>query len=175
MQEEERETGTGNHTSTNEATSSIELLILFQRLLLCIIYSHIATSNSSGEGRKDIGTGDWSEREGGGGRGERKGRNFHLFVFFSAEQDSHVQGAILVLGKYVTMLHEHIGHIMPTALHMAQISQDHFTRVGAILQRGPMGVILPEISLGLVLLQLRMPLLLQVYNICMYCEVGWSG
>ena len=85
------------------------------------------------------------------------------FFFLIGEQDSHVQGAILVLSKYVTMLHEHVGHIMPTALHMAQISQDHFVRVGNILQKGPMGVILPEISLGLVLLQLRMPSLLQVH------------
>ena len=61
------------------------------------------------------------------------------------------------------MLHEHIGQIMPTALHVAQISRAHFARVGTVLLRGPTGVILPEISLGLVLLQLRMPLLLQVH------------
>ena len=90
----------------------------------------------------------------------------YMYVCFlsSADPDSQVQGAILVLSKYVTMLHEHVGHIMPTALHMAQISREHFARVGAVLLRGPMGVILPEISLGLVLLQLRMPLLLQVYT-----------
>ena len=78
-----------------------------------------------------------------------------------------MHGALLVLGKYVTMLHEHVGHIMPTALHMAQISQQHFGRVAVVLLRGPMGVVLPEISLGLVVLQLRMPLLLQQVLYCM--------
>ena len=86
------------------------------------------------------------------------------------EHDAQVQGALLVLSKYVTMLHEHVGHIMPTALHVAQISPQHFHRVGAVLLRGPMGVVLPEISLGLVVLQLRMPLLLQASN----TNTSWS-
>lgn len=112
--------------------------------------------------------------DGGSGLGNERSVIIHPFSLCAAVQDSHVQGAILVLSKYVTMLHEHVGHIMPTALHMSQISQDHFICVGNILQRGPMGVILPEISLGLVLLQLRMPSLLQVH-IYMYMIVKLDG
>ena len=85
-----------------------------------------------------------------------------------------MQGALLVLSKYITMLHEHVGHIMPTALHVAQISPQHYHRVGAVLLRGPMGVVLPEISLGLVVLQLRMPLLLQASVETLSVSQSWS-
>lgn len=90
---------------------------------------------------------------------------YSLSLSLYTEQGSHVHGALLVLSKYVTMLHEHVGHIMPTALHMAQISGQHFNRVAEILLRGPMGIVLPETAIGLVVLQLRLPLLLQVHTV----------
>ena len=44
-EEEEVETKAGNKTpATSEYSSSIELLTLFQRLLLCIIYGHIPST-----------------------------------------------------------------------------------------------------------------------------------
>ena len=194
-EEEEVETKAGNKTpATSEYSSSIELLTLFQRLLLCIIYGHIPSTTGD--------TGMEPERGAlvhGVIYNLRKKLCIEVPYFFHnciahprpintisgvkyvrssflhflssltspsypAEQDAQVQGALLVLNKYVTMLHEHVGHIMPTALHVAQISPQHFHRVGAVLLRGPMGVVLPEISLGLVVLQQRMPLLLQARN-----------
>ena len=75
--------------------------------------------------------------------------------------NSHTQGAILILSKYIAMLHEHVTKVIPTALLLAQVSRDHFSLVATSLQKGPSGVLLPELAVGLVLLQLRMPLLLQ--------------
>ena len=43
---------TGNHAHPNEDSSSIELLTLFQRLLLSIIYGHIPSSESGTEPRR---------------------------------------------------------------------------------------------------------------------------
>ena len=42
---EEQEVETGSEPPANEDSSSIKLLILFQRLLLCIIYSHVPSSS----------------------------------------------------------------------------------------------------------------------------------
>ena len=58
-QEVAEEVETGSHTPTNEDTSSIELLTLFQRLLLCIIYSHIATNSGNGE-NGEMGRGEYN-------------------------------------------------------------------------------------------------------------------
>ena len=67
-QEEDRKSETGNHAPGNEDSSSIELLTLFQRLLLSIIYSYIPSTAEAGlEARR-------GEREGEGGReGGREG------------------------------------------------------------------------------------------------------
>ena len=51
----------GSHTPINEDMSSIELLTLFQRLLLCIIYGHIATTSKSVEGGEETGRGGEGE------------------------------------------------------------------------------------------------------------------
>ena len=45
-EEEDEEAKAGNKAPTSEYSSSIELLTLFQRLLLCIIYSHIPSSTA---------------------------------------------------------------------------------------------------------------------------------
>ena len=43
-EEEAEEAKAGNEAPTSEYSSSLELLTLFQRLLLCIIYSHIPST-----------------------------------------------------------------------------------------------------------------------------------
>lgn len=69
-----------------------------------------------------------------------------------------VQGAIAVLINYVRMLHEHLVQILPLASQAASLGPDQFRQTTKILQDGPSGVLLPELAIGLVLLQLRLPL-----------------
>ena len=72
--EEDRKSETGNHAPDNEDSSSIELLTLFQRLLLSIIYSYIPSTAEAGlearRGEREGGRG----REGGREEGTKRGR-----------------------------------------------------------------------------------------------------
>ena len=68
------------------------------------------------------------------------------------------QGAIAVLLKYIAMLHEHATQVLPLASHISSFSSKHFSLVAKVIQEGPTGALLPELAVGLVLLQLRMPL-----------------
>ena len=69
-----------------------------------------------------------------------------------------VQGAIAVLINYVRMLHEHLLQILPLASQAAALGPVQFRQTAKILQDGPSGILLPELAIGLVLLQLRLPL-----------------
>lgn len=71
---------------------------------------------------------------------------------------TQTQGAIAVLIKYIAMLHEHTTQVLPLASHVASFSIKHFSLVAKVVQEGPTGALLPELAVGLVLLQLRMPL-----------------
>ena len=71
---------------------------------------------------------------------------------------TQTQGAIAVLIKYIAMLHEHTTQVLPLASHVASFSIKHFSLVAKVVQEGPTGTLLPELAVGLVLLQLRMPL-----------------
>ena len=71
---------------------------------------------------------------------------------------SQIQGAIAVLLKYIAMLHEHATQVLPLASHIASFSSKHFSLVARVIQDGPTGALLPELAVGLVLLQLRIPL-----------------
>lgn len=80
-------------------------------------------------------------------------------VFLLTEKNVQVvQGAIAVLVNYVRMLHEHLAHILPLAAQAAALGPTQFKQTAKILQDGPSGVLLPELAIGLVLLQLRLPL-----------------
>ncbi|CAI8025913.1 E3 ubiquitin-protein ligase HERC2 [Geodia barretti] len=130
--EEREEVKAGNEAPTSEYSSSLELLTLFQRLLLCIIYSHIPSTPGD--------TGMEPERE----------------------HDAHVQGST----PRTQQVHHNASRTRGPHYAHGRSTWPRFppsttTAVGAVLLRGPMGVVLPEISLGLVVLQLRMPLLLQ--------------
>ena len=56
------------------------------------------------------------------------------------------------------MLHEHLTHVLPLASQAAALGPAQFRQAAKILQDGPSGVLLPELAIGLVLLQLRLPL-----------------
>ena len=60
--------------------------------------------------------------------------------------------------KYIAMLHAHVSQLLPLATTVATTSPAHFSRVAALLQEGPTGSLLPELAVGMVLLQLRVPL-----------------
>ena len=87
-----------------------------------------------------------------------------LLPLLSLSPSSHhagytqTQGAIAVLIKYIAMLHEHATQVLPLASHVASFSIKHFSLVAKVIQEGPTGTLLPELAVGLVLLQLRMPL-----------------
>ena len=63
-----------------------------------------------------------------------------------------------MLINYVRMLHEHLTHVLPSASQAAALGPTQFRQAAKILQDGPSGVLLPELAIGLVLLQLRLPL-----------------
>lgn len=63
-----------------------------------------------------------------------------------------------MLIKYVAMLHEHLLQILPLASQAASLGPLQFRQTAKILKDGPSGVLLPELAIGLVLLQLRLPL-----------------
>ena len=63
-----------------------------------------------------------------------------------------------MLINYVRMLHEHLVHILPLASQAAALGPSQFKQTAKILQDGPSGVLLPELAVGLVLLQLKLPL-----------------
>ena len=80
-------------------------------------------------------------------------------VFFPSDCNTQqIQGAIAVLMKYVAMLHEHASQVLPLAAQVASLSPDHFKKASKVLQCGPCGMLLSELSVGLVLLQLRVPM-----------------
>ena len=81
-----------------------------------------------------------------------------LYVLLTGKNVQVVQGAIAVLINYVRMLHEHLAHVLPLASQAAALGPTQFKQTAKILQDGPSGVLLPELAIGLVLLQLRLPL-----------------
>ena len=81
-----------------------------------------------------------------------------LLFLLSGKNVQVVQGAITVLINYVRMLHEHLLHILPLASQAAALGPVQFRQTAKILQDGPSGILLPELAIGLVLLQMRLPL-----------------
>lgn len=69
----------------------------------------------------------------------------------------HVQGALAVLVKYVSMLHHHVIQVLPMASQLVSLSPRHFRMASRVLRVGPAVTLLPELSVSLVLLQLQLP------------------
>ena len=56
------------------------------------------------------------------------------------------------------MLHKHATLVLTLATQIASLSPLHFSTAAAILHSGPCGLVIPELTVGLVLLLLRVPL-----------------
>lgn len=87
-----------------------------------------------------------------------------MFSFITDCNTQQIQGAIAVLMKYIAMLHAHASQILPLASQVASLGPHYFKAVSKILQSGPCGMLLSELSVGLVLLQLRVPMNMVVSN-----------
>lgn len=69
-----------------------------------------------------------------------------------------MQGAVAVLVKYVSMLHDHITQVLLEASQLVSRHPQLFRAYSKVLKAGLVEVLLPELSVGLVLLQLRLPM-----------------
>lgn len=110
-------------------SSSVELLLLFQRHLVGNIYSNSPSSSSSP-----------SPFPADGDSVTRK----------------QVQGAIAVLVKYISMLHHHVVQTIPVASQLVSHNVQHFRMAYEVLREGPVMTLLPELAISLVLLQLKL-------------------
>ena len=117
--------------------SSIKLLLLFQRHLLANIYSYFTnhtpnhTPNHPHSPTPAV-EGDFTAKE-------------------------QVEGALAVLVKYIAMLHHHVVQVLQVASQLVSCTPHHFTTVSRVLKEGPVVMLLPELSVSMVLLQLRIP------------------
>ena len=66
-----------------------------------------------------------------------------------------------ILNKYLLLLLDHGIQVLPEAAKAASLSSRHFSLVATVLQKDPLGAVLPELAVGLVLLHLKLPLLMQ--------------
>ena len=84
-----------------------------------------------------------------------------LCVYVCASDSFSVQGkgAVKVLTKYLSMFHDLAAKLMPSAIETASHGSGHFAATVRVLAGGPVGALLPELAVGLVLLQLKCPLL----------------
>lgn len=108
-------------------SSSVELLLLFQRHLVGNIYSNSSPSPSSPSPAES-----------------------------DPVTSQQVQGAIAVLVKYISMLHHHVVQILPLASQLVSHNLRHFGVASQVLREGPVMSLLPELSTSLVLLQLKL-------------------
>lgn len=117
-------------------SSAVDLLLLFQRHLVGNIYSNSLppTSSSSSSAATAAATGS---------RGK--------------DTEEQIQGAIAVLVKYVSMLHHHVMQVLPLASQLVSHNNQHFKMASLVLGEGPVMTLLPEFSVSLVLLQLKLP------------------
>ncbi|XP_052077229.1 E3 ubiquitin-protein ligase HERC2-like isoform X2 [Mytilus californianus] len=79
----------------------------------------------------------------------------------ASEKELELQGAGVLLRKYVTLLCNHVSDILPIAASLATTGTKHFSIVSKIIQKDVTGILLPEMSTCLVLLQLRNPAVIQ--------------
>ena len=117
-------------------SSSVKLLLLFQRHLLANIYSNFSSLSLPP-----------SAVGGAVGPPTVGGEQTH----------QQIQGAFAVLLKYMSMLHHHLLQVLPMASQLVSLNPRHFRVASQILREGPAAMLLPELAVSLVLLQLKLP------------------
>lgn len=73
---------------------------------------------------------------------------------------AQARGAISVLVKYIAMVQEHSNQVLPIAIRVGSMGPNSYNQAANTLAAGMFGTLLPELSVGLVLLQLQTPLLI---------------
>lgn len=120
-------------------SSSVELLLLFQRLLLGNLYAHSSSSSpppsSSSSSSQTMATGPSKEDQ---------------------QSNELLQGAIAVLFKYLSMLHHHVTQVLPMATQLVSLNPALFKAVSqALCAEGLLRNLLPELAVGMVVLILK--------------------
>ena len=70
------------------------------------------------------------------------------------------KGATSVLVKYISMVQEYSIQVLPIAIRAGSMGPKYYNEVYDVLTAGIFGALLPELVIGLVLLQLEAPLIL---------------
>lgn len=84
----------------------------------------------------------------------------HSPISRSTGASDHSHSATSVLAKYAAMLKHHTTQVLSMAAKVGAISSSHFHLASTALMGGASGALLPELAVGLVLLQFQAPLLL---------------
>ena len=83
-----------------------------------------------------------------------------FFCFLSLGNIKGAQGAISVLVKYIAMVQEHANQVLPLAVRVASQGSKSYQQALCVLTSGVCGCLLPEIAVGLIVLQLQSPRLM---------------
>jgi E3 ubiquitin-protein ligase HERC2 len=71
------------------------------------------------------------------------------------EEEGHLSGLLSLLRKYLQYLCTHLLELLPVASSMAALGQRHFLVAAAILGQELLGILLPELTVCLLLLQVK--------------------
>ena len=73
------------------------------------------------------------------------------------EQEARTRGALVLLRKYLQLVCCHVLEVLPAAISMGTASQRHYQLACMVLEQDLIGVLLPELVVGLLLLQIENP------------------
>ena len=73
------------------------------------------------------------------------------------EQESRTRGSLVLLRKYLQLVCCHVLEVLPAATALGTASQRHYQVACMVLERDLVGVLLPELVVGLLLLQIENP------------------
>ncbi|XP_019851476.1 PREDICTED: E3 ubiquitin-protein ligase HERC2-like [Amphimedon queenslandica] len=78
----------------------------------------------------------------------------------SKTNEAQTRGALSVLIKYIAMVQEYSNQVLHSAIRVGSLGPRYFILASSALSKGMFGALLPELAVGLVLLQLKAPLLI---------------
>ena len=141
--DDERGGGVGWEVVASDSTAANELLLLFQKLLVGHLYSHSSSFTTLATPSSATSPHPISPPP--------------TFLTSDHHIHQHIHGAIAVLVKYVSMIHYHIVQVLPAASELISQHPQLFKVYTKVLRTGPVEVLLPDLSVSLLLLQVRLP------------------
>ena len=73
------------------------------------------------------------------------------------EQEARTRGSLVLLRKYLQLVCCHVLEVLPAAIAIGTASQRHYLLASLVLEQDLVGVLLPELVVGLLLLQIENP------------------